>query len=135
MKVVPDSNILISALIWGGMPARLVESAILGEVELCVSQPIIDETIRVLRRKGLDESALSEALDYIISGATVVTPFEILDVVKDDPDDNRIIECAIAAGADAIVTGDKHLLRLGQYGGIRIVRVRELLERRYKMGR
>ena len=135
MKVVPDSNILISALIWGGMPARLVESAILGEVELCVSQPIIDETIRVLRRKGLDESALSEALDYIISSATVVTPFEILDVVKDDPDDNRIIECAIAAGADAIVTGDKHLLRLGQYGGIRIVRVRELLERRYKMGR
>jgi putative PIN family toxin of toxin-antitoxin system len=135
VKVVPDSNILISALIWGGMPARLVESAILGEVELCVSQPIIDETIRVLRRKGLDESALSEALDYIISGATVVTPFEILDVVKDDPDDNRIIECAIAAGADAIVTGDKHLLRLGQYGGIRIVRVRELLERRYKMGR
>ena len=67
MKVVPDSNILISALIWGGMPARLVESAILGEVELCVSQPIIDETIRVLRRKGLDESALSEALDYMTS--------------------------------------------------------------------
>jgi predicted nucleic acid-binding protein len=64
----------------------------------------------------------------------VVTPFETADVVKDDdPDDNKIIECALAAGADAIVTGDKHLLRLGQYGGIRIVRVREFLKRRSRL--
>jgi predicted nucleic acid-binding protein len=70
-----------------------------------------------------------EALNYITAGARIVAPAEALDVVKDDPDDNKILECAVAAGADAVVTGDKHLLRLGEYAGIRIFGVRELLER------
>jgi predicted nucleic acid-binding protein len=51
-----------------------------------------------------------------------------LNVIADDPDDNKIIECAVAAGADVIVSGDKHLLRLGQYRGIRIMKLRQLLE-------
>jgi uncharacterized protein len=55
-------------------------------------------------------------------------PAEKLNVITDDPDDDEIIECAVAAVADVIVSGDKHLLRLGQYRGIRIMQVRQLLE-------
>jgi predicted nucleic acid-binding protein len=49
-------------------------------------------------------------------------------VVKDDPDDNRIVECAVASGSDCIVTGDNHLLRLGEYAGIKMVRVGDFLQ-------
>jgi putative PIN family toxin of toxin-antitoxin system len=128
VRIVADSNIFISAFIWGGLPARLIESAIRGEVDLYISQSIIDETMRVFRRKGFDEAALAEALNYISASAAVVSPAEKLNVIENDPDDNKIIECAVAAGADVIVSGDKHLLRLGQYRGIRIMQVRELLE-------
>jgi predicted nucleic acid-binding protein len=55
-------------------------------------------------------------------------PTEALDVVKDDPDDNRIVECAVASGSDCIVTGDNHLLRLGEYAGIKMVRVGDFLQ-------
>jgi putative PIN family toxin of toxin-antitoxin system len=84
--------------------------------------------MRVLRRKGLDEAKLAEASSYVTASAVVVTPAQKLNVIADDPDDNKIIECAVAAGADVIVSGDKHLLRLGQYRGIRIMKVRQLLE-------
>jgi uncharacterized protein len=55
-------------------------------------------------------------------------PAQKLNMIADDPDDNKIIECAVAAGAAVIVSSDKHLLRLGQYRGIRIMQVRQLLE-------
>jgi predicted nucleic acid-binding protein len=60
----------------------------------------------------------------------VVTPTQSLNVIKGDPDDDVVVECAVAAGSEAIVTGDKHLLRLGEYDGIQILRVREFLESR-----
>jgi uncharacterized protein len=128
MKLVPDSNILISAVIWGGNPAQLMELGLRGEVELFLSPEIIEETMEVLKRKGLSEERLSEAQEYIAAAAIIIRPAVKLELVKDDPDDNKIAECAVAAGADAIITNDKHLLRLGNYQGVRMMRVAEFLQ-------
>ncbi len=98
-----------------------------GNIKLLLSQLIIDEVVRVLKRKGLSASRLAEALEYITVTAVIIAPTESLNAVPDDPDDNKILECAVAGKANVIVTGDKHLLKLKQYEGIRIIKVSELL--------
>ena len=128
MRAVPDTNILISAFIWGGNPARLLEAAIDGEVQLFLSQPILDELVRVLNRKGF-EAKVPQMLDYLGKISTMVEPALTLNAVKDDPQDNHIVECAVAAKADVIITGDKDLLRMGQYAGIQIWQVSDFLQR------
>jgi putative PIN family toxin of toxin-antitoxin system len=128
VRAVPDTNILISAFIWGGNPARLLEAAIDGEVQLFLSQPILDELVRVLNRKGF-EAKVPQMLDYLGKISTMVEPALTLNAVKDDPQDNHIVECAVAAKADVIITGDKDLLRMGQYAGIQIWQVSDFLQR------
>ena len=107
---------------------RLLQMGMDGEVEVPVSQPIIDETMRVLRIKfGWSDTDLHDALLVMESCTTKVTPTEALNVVSDDPDDDRVLECAAAAQADYLVTGDKHLLKLGSYRATRIVKAAEFL--------
>ena len=60
--------------------------------------------------------------------AEIVEPEEVLDVIAEDPDDNRVLECAVKGRADLIVSGDRHLLKLGSYQGIAIVTVRQFME-------
>ncbi len=122
ISITLDSNIYISALIFGGEPLRVLKMAEDGLIRLDVSDAIFEEFSRVLRDKfdWADED-IAEAQHDIRLFANHVAPVEALSVVKDDADDNRIIECAAAAGSDYIVTGDKHLLRLGNFVNIRIV--------------
>jgi putative PIN family toxin of toxin-antitoxin system len=123
-----DTNILVSAFQFGGKPQTLIQMALDGEIEIAISQPIIDETIRILKDKfGWSTADLGGVLSVIRSCTTFVTPTDRLEVVDSDADDNRIVECAVASGSSVIVTGDKHLLRLGRYSGISILRVREFL--------
>jgi len=106
-----------------------MEMAFSGEVALFVSDAILQETLRVLRDKfGFSEERLARAKHYITACTTRVTPSATIDAVKEDPDDNRVLECAEAAECDYIITGDLDLLRLGEYGGIRILTVRSFLD-------
>jgi len=128
LRVVADSNIFVSALVFGGVAARLLQNAVDGKVQLFVSEAILEETLGVMRDKfGRSAEQLEEARQAILSVADIVSERHILDIVMDDPDDNRILECALAAGADAIVSGDKHLLRLKRFEGISIITLREFL--------
>lgn len=132
-RVTPDSNILISALVFGGNPFHLLEMALDGVVSLFISDAIFQETLRVLRDKfGFSEERLARAERYIDTCTARVKPSTKIDAVKEDPDDNRVLECAEAAGCEYIITGDLDLLRLGKYGEIRIVTVRSFLEQRAK---
>jgi predicted nucleic acid-binding protein len=98
-RITPDSNILISALIFGGNPLRLLEMAFSGEVSLFISDAILQETLRALRDKfGLSEERLARAERYLDTGATRVKPSSEVYAIKEDPDDNRVPECAEAAG-------------------------------------
>ena len=135
MKVVFDTNILVSALVF---PGGRGEAALLRVIEerdqLLFSKPILDELLGVLARKfSRDAEELARVAVLLSDLATTVRPRRKLRVVKDDPD-NRVLECAVAGHADLIVTGDNALLGLREYHGVRIVRLREFLEDASKKG-
>lgn len=128
-RIVLDSNVIVSGLLFGGPPRRLLAHVIDGSVECCISLPILDEIRDVLQRPKFGLT-VEQALDFVeeVHGIChLVTPGTALALVKNDPDDNRIIECAIAAGATVIVTGDSDLLDLGRVNRIRIVTPRQFL--------
>jgi len=129
VRVVFDTNVFISLLI---TPGGRAEEAFLRAVDrrcrLYTSVPILTETARILVDKfGWEHERMEDAVRFLASVASVVRPRRRLSVVKDDPD-NRILECAIAARADLVVTGDRHLLVLGDYDRTRIVTLSEFLE-------
>jgi uncharacterized protein len=128
MRIVVDTNVIVSALVFGGLPRRVFEMVEAGRCEFYYSGEIESETRRVLHDKfGWDESRLDRYLPVLWKLGERVTPQHRVNAVKDDPDDNRILECAVAAGADMIVSGDAHLLKLNAYEGIAILTPREFL--------
>jgi putative PIN family toxin of toxin-antitoxin system len=122
MRVVFDTNVYVSAFVTpGGNGDRAFRAAIDGRIELAASVPILAETGTVLIDKfGWERDQAERAVRLIAAVATVVEPAHRLALLADDPD-NRILECAAAAQADAIVTGDRHLLTLGHHGNTRII--------------
>jgi len=128
VRVVFDSNIYISALAISGSTAEKAIIRILeGTDTLLISKPILDEVLSTLaRRFSRDPEALSQVAVTLTDMAELVKPQNTIRVLKDDPD-NRILECANAGRADLVVTGDKEMLRLKQYGRTRIVSLREYL--------
>lgn len=127
-KVTLDTNVYVSAFQFGGM--RLLHMAIDGDLEIAVSEPILGEVIRVLRDKfQWDGYRLQDARQQILGFAHLVAPKQTLDVVKEDEPDNRILECALAAGSQFLITADNDLLRLGTYEGISILRPGDFLKR------
>jgi putative PIN family toxin of toxin-antitoxin system len=136
LRVTADTNIYVSALQYGGQPRRFLDMAREGTFELCVSAPILNEMSRVLKDKfGWTEDAVQDAREMIASFTTMVEPSQRLDVVKEDPTDNRILECALASGSRCVVTGDRHLRRIGRHQGIEILKVSDFLNRRQGMQR
>lgn len=128
--VVLDANIYVSALAFGGKPKRAFQLGITRRVDVAISDPIRTEVLRTLRDKLLwSEDRLTEASSLIGTAARTVVPTVALHVVKRDPDDDRVLECAVAAKAQLIVTGDSDLLDIGEYEGIEIVQVAEFLNR------
>jgi putative PIN family toxin of toxin-antitoxin system len=123
-----DSNIYISALQFGGVPLQFLNAVRDGAFRLAISEPIIDEICGVLRNKfRWPEAMLEEARKNLLDFTLFVKPVRTLNVIVEDPDDDRVIECAVASGSHFIVSGDKHLLRLAHYENIRVVKVAEFL--------
>jgi putative PIN family toxin of toxin-antitoxin system len=134
MRIVLDVNVLISAVISPrGNPAQILDLWEEEDFELVISPPILKELERVIhypkiqQRYNLSEEYVEQFLQLIGSGATVVESSVKLSVVERDPSDDRYLECAVAAGASYIVTGDDHLLGLEEYRGITILNPAEFL--------
>ncbi len=131
MRWVLDTNVVVSGLLWNGAPAQLIEAARADEVELFTSRVLLAELTRILRRAKFDKAiaASGMSLDVLVLGyadiATLVTPEAIPATVLNDPDDDHVLACALAAKADYLVSGDRHLLDLKEHQGIRIVTVAE----------
>jgi putative PIN family toxin of toxin-antitoxin system len=131
VRVVFDTNILVSALVFpGGQGDAALRRIIVETDELVLSKPILDELLEVLGRKfARDAEELAHVAVFLSELALLVAPKRRLRVVKDEPD-NRILECAVAGRAEAIVTGDKALLALKSYENTRILTLRGYLEGR-----
>ena len=129
MKVVFDTNVLVSALVFpGGRGEEALQRILEERDELLLSPAIVDELLGVLARKfARDAEELARVAVFLGEIATLVKPTRRVRVLKDAPD-NRILECAVAAGAGSIVTGDRALLALREYAGVRILRLNEYLD-------
>ena len=129
--VVYDTNILISGMVWGGVPYDCIKLAMTGRVEGIICAEIIDEFDEKLTTKlEYPQFRTSRIVTRLLGFLRMVKITNQLENVTVDPDDNKIIECAIVGGATHIVTGDKkHLLPLQNYQDIHIVTAADFLER------
>jgi putative PIN family toxin of toxin-antitoxin system len=133
MRTVADTNIVVSGLLWQGPPRRVLDLARIGGIELFTSPVLLTELEEVLSRgkfarkfKAAGIDPWEAVLDYA-GLAQVVLPVAIRPAIPEDPDDDAVLACALGARAEVIVSGDRHLLGLKEYQGIRIVRASDLL--------
>lgn len=129
-RIVLDSNVLISAIAFGGKPRQVLHRIIEGKAELAFSGAILDEVRGVLggRKLRYPEPILDAIMREIEALGVAVFPKKRVRVIRDDPDDNRVLECALEFRADCIISGDAHLLALKEFRGIRILKPAEFLE-------
>ena len=135
MRIVVDTNIWISGLLWQGKPWQLLKLAENGEVQLCIAYAMLLELEEVLTYDRLQprlqilRQTPSQLVTYALSLSTV---FDVScigpPIVTADPDDDIFVLCALSAGANYLVTGDRHLLELGSYQTVEVVTVTEFLE-------
>jgi uncharacterized protein len=130
MRIVADTNTLVSGFGWGGPPGQVIGSVLSGQVTLVISPALLGELARVLAYPKLtavfdDPAALVAA---VAEAADTVDPAERVTVLGDEPD-NRVLEAAAAGRADLIVTGDKAMQDLGSFRGIPIVSAAQFVAR------
>ncbi len=133
-KITVDTNILISAVVFpGGAIAKIMDLVITRQCIIYVSDKIIEEFSDVMKRKFFRTGVfLDDDIDLIREIAVVVYPEETINVIKSDPSDNRILECAVESDSDVIISGDKHLLTLKKYRKIPIMTPADLLRKLMK---
>lgn len=122
MKVVLDTNVIVSALVFpGGLPETIYSPALDGEIDLVTSSPLLVELARVLADKfGWARSRIDRALTQLLRVAQLVEPTVTINEVRTDPADNRVLEAAAEGKAEMIVSGDRHLVRLKAWRGISV---------------
>jgi putative PIN family toxin of toxin-antitoxin system len=134
MRLVLDTNVVASAVLWGGVPRQLLQAGREKRVSLFTSIWLLAELTDILVRPKFENKlaaaglSIEQIVDRYAEMAAVVQPAAIAPTVLDDPDDDQVLACAMAARADLIVSGDRrHLLPLGSFEGIPIVSPAEAL--------
>ena len=130
MRVVLDTNVFISSFLGTGTPRKIIDFWKEGKITICLSKEIVDEYVEVLERLGLSgEKGVEEFLQLFArnfhSLFTAKTPN--LEIVKNDPDDNNFFECAVALKAQFIISGDKAVLKIENYMGIKILSPKQFI--------
>lgn len=129
MKVVIDTNIFVSAL-YGGNPREIIDLWKKGKLILCLTQEIFEEYIDVFLRFKIMGNELKELFDLFAEGHSIdfVSKTPKLNIVKNDPSDNKFFECAIAAKAPYLISGDKEILCVKKYITLKVVAAKEFLK-------
>ena len=113
-KAVLDTNVLISAIVFGGIPRKILNEVINGRLKVAISREILHEIQRILLGKKFKypEEVVNVITNQLAILCEIVSPVQRVEIVRSDPADNRIIECALEAKAQYIITGDSHLIGL-----------------------
>jgi uncharacterized protein len=130
VRVVLDTNVLISALLFDGVPERIFLAGLRGEIQLLTSVSLLEELGRVLKGKfKIDANSVAHTIELVKSVAEAVEVESRVRVILHPDGDNRVLECASDGKADIIVTGDtKHILPLSKYKGTRILSPAEFVK-------
>lgn len=130
LKITADTNTLISATITKGNEFELLRLAKLRKIELILSPHILKEFREVISRPkfGFSQEQIINSFKQIINISTIIMPSNKINIIKDDPEDNRVLECAEAGKVNYIVSGDDHLLKFKKYKDINIVRTKFILD-------
>jgi putative PIN family toxin of toxin-antitoxin system len=127
-RLILDTNVVVAGLLWDGPPRRLLDQAIAERVELYSSVILVEELTHTLayekfaQRIARYQTSVATLATQYAALATLVSPTQTPRVVADDPNDDHVLACAFAVAADLIVSGDRHLLDLGSYRDIPIVK-------------
>jgi len=127
MKIVLDTNVLVSGIYWGGLPHKILDHWINNHIDVIVTKDILDEYARVIRKIGGDSLISEKWIVFIVENSILIQEKNIVKICR-DPFDDMFINCAIAGNARYIVSGDKDLLSIKQFDKIQIVRVSEFLK-------
>ena len=127
MRLLLDTNILVSAVLFDGLPQGLVEQAFRGEYELVTSEALLDEFEEVLRERFARPALLARALREELASIADMSRPERIPRASRDPADDMVLAAALGGHADAIVTGDKDILDLGAYEGMPVLTTRQAL--------
>ncbi len=130
MKIVADTNVLISALGWKGPSHGILQLAFKEKIKLALSPDLLTEFKDVSQRPrlGFSKTQTDDFLNALLQVCEVVSPTTKQDIIKEDDDDNRVLECALEAKAKMIVSGDQHLLSLTSFQNMPILKPRNALE-------
>lgn len=135
MRVVLDTNTIISGILWGNQPRQILDLAKGNKIRLYTSKVLLDELLDVLIRPKFAKrfiSVVQSNPQEILSGyaalAQIVEVQEVEKVIKNDPDDDHVLACAMTAQVDYIISGDKDLLDLGIYQNIPIVNAAQFID-------
>ena len=128
MCVVFDTNVLISATLWNESSAqKILHKLIEEDYDIFLSLEIIEEYKKVLKRDfDYSEEEINNFISIIMQFSNIIEPNTIINIIQNDPEDNRILECAVSASADIILSYDKHLLNLKEFNDIKIIKPEEL---------
>jgi putative PIN family toxin of toxin-antitoxin system len=130
VRVAADTNILVSALLFGGTSEQVFLAGLRGEIQLLTSPSLLKEFEKVLKEKfKLNIHLVREIIEEVMDVAEIVEVSSHIKAISYPDEDNRVLECAIDGKADFIVTGDaRHILPLKEYGGIKILSPSEFLK-------
>ena len=127
MKVTLDTNVLVSGTFWTGDSFRILNLIDKNELNNIISKEIIKEYYEVINSNEIigkiedKKLKMLKIVHRVINNSDILEPSVKIDIIKDDPDDNKILECAVAGNADCIVSNDRHLLKLKNFRGIPIL--------------
>lgn len=128
MRVLLDTNVLVSAILFGGVPRQLFDAALIGALDLATSQPLLAELETVLTRKFQFRSSMTASIRAELEALSeVVEPAQIRRVARTVADD-LVLATAVAGSAEMLVMGDKELLAMGAYEGIPLRTPRDLAD-------
>jgi len=128
MKIVLDTNVLVSGIFWGGVPEKILELAISGEVEIYATEEILNEYFRIIEKIGKkDKDLCSQWKMLLIQIVKIVQPTKKIKICR-DPKDDMFLECAVSSKSKYIVSGDDDLLSLKEVNEIQIITAKKYLE-------
>ena len=131
MKVVLDTNVLVSGVFFSGPPFQILQAWRDGKIQLFISPEILDEYRRVGEILAEEHPAidLEPMFEYGIHNAVVFSALPLPERVCDGPDDDKFLACALASGSNIVVSGDRHLFKVSGYHTIKVLKPRDFLDK------